>query len=129
MNDVDCGNTVAKINPSGANLANAAPTFERTADAALDQVRAIYSQRGGEYADSWSLKHLVTTLTRATLARFGVTLDDEQLRLLQLAALVDVKNQRIGAGGEWKADSIVDGIAYAASYLTLREEYERAHPP
>jgi hypothetical protein len=104
------------------------PTFERTADAALDETRAIYSQRGAEYSDSWALENLVDTFTRSTLARFGVNLTDEQVRLLQLAALADVKDQRIGAGGPFKRDSYIDGLAYRAAYITLRAEYEETHP-
>lgn len=107
---------------------NVKPTFERTADAALEETRAIYAQRGAEYADSWAVEHLVFTLTRSTLARFGIRLTDEEMRLLQLAALCDVKDQRIAAGGPFKKDSFIDGLAYRASYTTHRDEYEKTHP-
>lgn len=100
-------------------------TFERTADQTLDDVRAVYAQRGAEYADSWALDRMVSTLTEATLARFGVKLETEQVRLVLLAALVDIKDSRLG--GPWKKDSIVDGIAYRAAYCQLREEYESLH--
>lgn len=104
------------------------PTFERTADATLEQVRAIYAQRGAEYADSWSLENLVTTYLDSTLAMIGLTgVPAEVKRLLQLACLVDVKDSRMG--GPFKADTVIDSLAYRASYLTLREEYEKKPPP
>lgn len=103
------------------------PTFERNADATLEDVRATYAQRGAEYADSWHTENMVTTFTRSTLERFGIKLDLDQVRLLQAAALVDIKDSRIGGG--WKRDSAVDGIAYRACYTNLREEYEKTHPP
>lgn len=99
------------------------PTFEAAADRTLDDVRAIYASRGGEYADSWALENQVSTFTDATLRAFGLTLSPEQMRLLQLAALIDVKDARLG--GPWKADSMLDGIAYRAAYTALREEYRR----
>jgi hypothetical protein len=103
------------------------PTFERTADATLEQVRAIYSARGQEYADSWALENLVTTYLDSTLAMMGLTnVPAEVKRLLQLACLVDVKDSRMG--GPWKSDSAIDGIAYRASYTALREEYEKKPP-
>ena len=103
------------------------PTFERTADATLGQVRAIYAQRGAEYADSWAIENLVTTYLDSTLAMMGLTnVPAEVKRLIQLACLVDVKDSRMG--GPWKADSAIDGIAYRASYTTLREEYEKKNP-
>lgn len=113
----------------GGSRGDAAPrpsagkaTFERTADVTLDTVRATYAQRGGEYADSWSIKNQVATFTESTLARLGVSLSADEIRLVQLAALIDVKDSRLT--GPFKADSIVDGIAYRAVYATLRQEYE-----
>lgn len=101
------------------------PTFERCADTTLEKVRATYAERGQEYADSWSEECLVTTFTAATLRAFGLELSPEQMRLLQAAALVDVKDSRMA--GAFKADSVIDGVAYRACWLTLMEEYERAH--
>lgn len=103
------------------------PTFERNADATLEEVRSTYAERGEQYADSWHPDNMVVTFTRETLARFGITLDLEQIRLLQAAALIDIKDSRIGGG--WKKDSVVDSIAYRACYTNLRDEYEQAHPP
>ena len=97
-------------------------TFEESADKTIEQVRAIYSQRGQEYADSWSLDNLVTTFTEHTLRELGFRLDPLQLRLVLMAALVDVKDSRMG--GPFKADSIIDGIAYRAAYCALREQYD-----
>lgn len=98
------------------------PTFERCADAALEQARATYASRGVEYADSWALENQIATFTAATLRAFGLTLTPEQMRLLQAAALIDVKDSRMG--GPWKPDSVVDGLAYRALFLTLMEEYQ-----
>lgn len=89
---------------------------------------AIGTQRGQEYGDSWALENLVTTFTVATLKRLGIELPPEELRLIIAASLVDVKDQRIGAG-PWKLDSAVDGINYRSLYADLREQYERDHPP
>lgn len=111
--------------PHGSVEARAAtvPTFERCADAALDRVRSIYASRGQEYADSWHLDNQVTTYLDSTLALIGLTgVPAELKRLLQLACLIDVKDSRLG--GPFKADSVVDSLAYRAAYLTLREEYE-----
>lgn len=101
------------------------PVFESGANKTLETVKATYSQRGQEYADSWDLAYMVSTFTRSTLAAFGITLTDEQIRLLQCASLVDIKDSRMI--GPWKADSAVDGIAYRSLYTTLRDEYEAAH--
>lgn len=97
-------------------------TFERCADAALDKVHAIYAQRGGEYQDSWATGNSCFAVTKATLKRFGIELSADQMRLIQLASLIDVKDSRLQ--GPWTPDSIVDGLAYRAVYLTLREEFE-----
>jgi hypothetical protein len=103
---------------------NAQPTFERTADATLDTTRATYAQRGGEYGDSWSLENMVATFTEHTLKAIGNDRSPAAIRLLVMAALVDVKDSRMT--GPWKMDSLVDGVAYRACYGTLREEYEAA---
>lgn len=88
----------------------------------MDAVKATYSQRGAEYSDSWHLDCIVTTFTRATLRAFGLDLTDEQIRLLQSASLIDVKDSRMG--GPFKADSVIDGLAYRAAWLSFMQEYE-----
>jgi len=100
------------------------PTFERTADATLDRTRATYAERGNGYGDSWDVSNVTDAVTRATLERFGIRgLDAYEMRLLQLACLIDVKDSRLI--GKWNPDSLVDGIAYRAVYTTLRDEYEQ----
>ena len=99
------------------------PTFEASADETLAVVRAIYAQRGDEYSDTWSIPNQVATFTEATLRRFGISLGADEIRLLQLATLIDVKGSRLI--GAWKADSVDDAIAYMAVYRALREKYER----
>jgi hypothetical protein len=98
--------------------------FEGAMHRVLGECTGLGTQRGQEYADSWALENVVTTFTKNTLLRFGFTLNQEQLRLVIAAALVDVKDQRINAGGPWKRDSAIDGINYRALYTDLREEYE-----
>lgn len=99
--------------------------FNCAADATIDRVRAIYAQRGEEYADSWALANVSAPFVRATLRdAFGVEdADPEALRLLLVAALVDVKDSRMI--GPWKRDSVDDGIAYRAAFCTMREEFEQ----
>ena len=100
------------------------PVFESSAGPILKECLELSTTRGASYSDSWSLENQVSTLTTATLDRFGITLEPEQIRLLQLASLADVKDSRIVAGGPFKRDSVADGINYRAAYCTLREEYE-----
>lgn len=97
--------------------------FEAAAEAVLNECQAIATQRGGDYADSWRLDNLQAPLTRSTLDSFGVRLEPEQIRLLLMSALVDVKISRITAGGPFKRDSYVDGINYLAALCQLRQEY------
>lgn len=101
-------------------------TFERCADATLAEVRSTYAYRGKEYADSWALDNSVQTYTAHTLRSFGASLTPEQIRLLQAAVLIDIKDSRLI--GAYKRDSLVDGIAYRALYAQLREDLDsRVH--
>jgi hypothetical protein len=122
--------------PSTAEAANLGiqsrrpkPTFERTADATIDDVRTIYASRGQEYADSWADENLVTTFLDATLRALYIEglsdlrkLTVQEKRLILLACLVDVKDSRMGGG--FKPDSVIDGIAYRASWCAHMREYE-----
>jgi hypothetical protein len=68
-----------------------------------------------------------TAFLDSTLAAMGLTnVPAEMKRLLLLASLVDVKDSRLV--GPWKKDSVLDGIAYRAAYMTLRDEYEKKNP-
>jgi hypothetical protein len=96
--------------------------FESSMQDVLGECISIGTQRGTEYLDSWHLDNLVTTLTQTTLQRFGVRLEPDQVRLLLLAALVDVKFSRIK--GPHKRDSYIDAINYLSCYASLREQYE-----
>lgn len=102
-----------------------AQTFERCAGPVLEECHSIATTRGVEYADSWAIENCVFTLFRATLERMYLRLDPYQMRLLMAAALCDIKDSRMGAGGAWKRDSMIDSINYRALYATLREEFER----
>ncbi len=83
--------------------------FERSADAGHEQVRAVYHQRGGEYSDTLETNdwHVFRSLAKRLA---GVDISKEHARVLGLAALVDTKHERFSGG--WKADSLIDGIAY-----------------
>jgi hypothetical protein len=97
-------------------------TFEKGIETILGEGVAIAKQRGGEYGDSWALGNLVSTFTRSTLESFGIKVTDEQLRLIQMAALIDVKDARMI--GPYKEDSVVDGINYRAVFAYLRRLYD-----
>jgi hypothetical protein len=97
-------------------------TFEKGIETILGEGVAIATQRGGEYGDSWALGNLVSTFTRSTLESFGIKVTDEQLRLIQMAALIDVKDARMI--GPYKEDSVVDGINYRAVFAYLRRLYD-----
>lgn len=105
------------------------PTFERCADATLGKVRDIYAERGAMYSDSWAAENVVETFTRDTfLLLKDVKPEDltkEHMRLIQAAVLVDIKDSRMAGG--YRADHLIDGVAYRAIYGALREEYEAAH--
>ena len=98
--------------------------FDRCADATLDEVKSIYMQRGGEYADSWALENQRAPFTRTVLRDILGLNDvaDDELRLIIMAALVDVKDSRMG--GPYKRDTVVDGIAYRAMFAQLMLEWE-----
>lgn len=101
------------------------PTFERCADATLDEVRGIYAERGAQYADTWSPENNARHFTKEAfemLDGLHKPFDAQDARLLQLAALIDVKISRMTGG--FKSDTVVDLIAYLATYKTLREEYQ-----
>jgi hypothetical protein len=101
------------------------PVFESASGRILNECLSIGTQRGGEYADTWHEENLVTALTEATLARLGVkNVDRRGLRLLLLAALVDVKQSRIVNGGPHKLDSYIDKLNYEAAYAALRDDFE-----
>ena len=86
------------------------PKFETNADATLDRVRATYSQRGGEYADTWGTCrfHVMTSVAK----ELGSIIEPQHFRALASAALCDMKNERMTGG--WKEDNMIDGIAYDA---------------
>lgn len=87
------------------------PRFTRSAEAGIAEVRATYTERGGQYGDT--LEHSEWLALRAHAKEFaGVELTKEQARILGLAALADVKHERFRGG--WKLDNLVDGGAYGA---------------
>lgn len=86
------------------------PLFESHANATIERVRATYSQRGGEYGDTW--RNCQWLALKAAARKLGVQIPDKFLTAIAAAVLVDVKYQRLEGG--YKDDSVVDGIAYQA---------------
>lgn len=84
------------------------PIFETYADLSFGRVRATYAQRGTEYGDSW--RNCQWLAMKATCRRLGITIPEEFLRALAVAALYDVKYQRLEGG--YKDDSVIDAMAY-----------------
>jgi hypothetical protein len=113
----------SKHRPTRTQASPPKATFERCADASLAATRETYLQRGREYDDTWAVEHQISTFTRQVLRdAFGITNPDPKaVRLLLAAAIVDVKDSRML--GAFKPDTIVDGIAYRALFLRLREEF------
>jgi len=88
------------------------PLFETLALPTLERVKATFTQRGGEYGDTWRNCEFITT--KAIAKEFGVNIQSlDILRSIALGILVDLKHQRLEGG--WKEDSIIDGIAYSAA--------------
>lgn len=86
------------------------PAFEQNADASLARAKAIYAQRGSEYADTWG--HCQFLAMKAVAKQLGIKIDEKYFRALATAAFVDMKYQRLEGG--YKDDSVMDGMAYAA---------------
>ena len=97
------------------------PKFESNADATLDRVRATYSQRGSEYADTWGTCRFLKM--KAVAKELGSKIDERHYRALATAAFCDMKDERMSGG--WKDDSMVDGIAYDASLVQEMRELKQ----
>lgn len=89
------------------------PLFETLASSSLDLVRATYTQRGTEYADSWRTCQWITL--QSVARKLGIPLSQEHCRAIALASLVDCKRERMAGG--YKEDSLIDGIAYEAALI------------
>lgn len=89
--------------------------FQSQALTSLKRCEAIFMERGGEYADSW--RNCRFSMMRSLVARFGLNVPEECLRMLALAGMVDQKISRQEGG--YKHDSMDDGINYQ---LALAEE-------
>jgi len=98
--------------------------FNAAADRTLTRAQAIHRQRGNEYQDSWALENVhapfITHVLREVFGLSGASA--EELRLIMAAALVDVKDSRMG--GEFKLDTIDDGINYRAAFCSWMEDYQ-----
>jgi len=87
--------------------------FERNATESLKKVSAVFSQRGGEYADTWENGRWLALI--AVAKSIGISLSHNEARRIGAAAMFDVKYSRLEGG--YKEDSIIDGIAYAANLI------------
>lgn len=89
------------------------PLFEERADRTLDKVRAVYAQRGGEYADTWRTCRFLAM--KATAKKLGLVIHDDFFRALATAAFYDMKYERLSGG--YKDDSVIDAIAYGSFWI------------
>lgn len=94
------------------------PKFEENANATLERVRGTYAGRGVEYGDTWRECNYLKM--RAVARALGLQIPTEAFRVLATAAFCDMKYWRML--GDFKDDSLVDGIAYDAF---LAEEMRR----
>ena len=98
------------------------PAFNAASETTLQRAIDVSSQRGGEYLDSWHVDNQVSTFLNHVLSLPTVPgREREYKRLLMVAALIDVKDSRMG--GPWKLDTVDDGINYRGAFATWREEY------
>jgi hypothetical protein len=98
------------------------PIFETYADLSFGRVRATYAQRGTEYGDSW--RNCQWLAMKATCRKLGIDVPERLLRALAVAALYDVKYQRLEGG--YKDDSVIDAMAYGGLWA---EEMRRLEKP
>lgn len=98
------------------------PTFNRACRMVLEDALKTQAQRGNEYGDSWAIENMNPIFLRALMKELGYGLSPSELRLVMLAALVDVKDSRI-ANGNLKEDSVIDGLNYRATLIQLLKEY------
>lgn len=100
------------------------PAFNEAADRTLTRAQSIHNQRGNEYQDSWALENVHAPFINHVLSEvFGLAgANAEELRLLLVAALVDVKDSRMG--GAFKLDTIDDGINYRAAFASWMDDYQ-----
>lgn len=98
------------------------PLFEERADRTLDKVRAVYAQRGGEYADTWRTCRFLAF--KSVAKRLGLAIPDEYCRILTSAGFYDMKYERLGGG--YKDDSIIDALAYGAYMADEMDEIDEA---
>ncbi len=94
----------------GASWSTVLPLFEEHANATLDRVRQVFTQRGSEYSDTWRTCRFHTM--KAVAKELGCEIEPDHFRALATAAFVDMKQERVSGG--YKEDSLVDDIAYKA---------------
>ena len=102
-----------------------APAFNQGVDTVLGEAIAISNQRGGEYADSWAVPNLRTSVLDCVLRELPDsvgTWDAEQKRLAVIASISDVKISRFL--GAWKEDTAVDLINYLAALTYWMRQYK-----
>ena len=100
------------------------PTFSRAADATLQRVHQTYSVRGDQYGDTWALPNINSPLTEYVLSLRRDQDYRAWLRLLRAAVLADIKDSRLIGSSSSIDDSLLDGIAYRATFTELLREFE-----
>jgi hypothetical protein len=100
------------------------PLFDTNAAKTISTVSATFSQRGGEYGDTWRDCQWLNMKAVAFIA--GLKIDTAQCRLLAAAALSDVKYQRMQGG--YKADTVIDRIAYDANLAAEVDNFMATTP-
>jgi len=105
---------LSRFSEKPVEAAIATSRFSRQAGPVLEECRAIFAERGGQYGDTWEECRWVKVRAAARLLGLpDITV--AQCRVLAASALVDVKYIRETGG--WKDDSALDGINYEALRL------------
>ncbi len=121
---MDESRLVAFDKPRAVSTAINPPEFTRAADATLARVHETYAVRGDQYGDTWALINIHSPLTEYVL---NLRRDPDYrawLRLLRAAVLADIKDSRLIGSPTSIDDSLLDGIAYRATFTELLREFE-----
>ena len=111
---------------------NTKPWFNNATETMSGEVAAVMAERGGQNGDSWKdNQQLAMKAVKREIDIHGSKITDNQnYRLLALAALVDIKYQRLMGG--YKEDTPIDmvnylyGLAYAVREMkTVKPEQSK----
>jgi len=98
------------------------------------EVTAVMEQRGGEYCDSWGQGEFHNTwqAVKDCVSNWGLILINAKarkiaVRMVALAAMVDVKIARMGGG--YKEDTFIDLNNYNLGLVKARREFKQMTNP